>query len=284
MMLRLLLLLLLPLSLQSAEFAKLRQTLDTVHFSYDLKVKLLKGKSEEQNVLLILHGMGSDNRLGEILQTYGDIPDHLVCFNFPDAGPQGLNNSALTTFGTLHEILPVIYLLKKLVVDGGLSSINLYGFSAGGGALVNTISVLNLERYGRELQGIGISKSDKYAILKALHRGTILLDASLKSIREIMETRGRDAELDVLASRYRQNGFEPIDSLQNWKGLSLHVLVYFEVPDEVLSNRDDALFINRLKFINAGQVQFLSGNHGGHATYHKELWKAYLALKQTDVK
>lgn len=272
------LLLLLPFGLQSAEFAKLKQNLDTVRFSYDLKVKLLKGKSEEQPVILILHGMGSDNRLGEILQTYGDISDHLVCFNFPDAGLQAPYDPSRTTFGTFHEILPVIYLLKKLVIEGGLPSISLYGFSAGGGALVNTVSILNMDRFDRELQGIGIRKSDKHAILKALHKGTILLDASLKSMREIKDFRG-EAKLDVIGSRYRQNGFEPIDSLQHWKGLSLQVLVYFEVPDEVLSNRDDDLFINRLKSFNAGKVQQFFGNHGGHASYHKELWKAYSALQ-----
>lgn len=261
---------------QGVEFAALKQTLAAFHFSYDLKVKLLKGNSEDQTVMLLLHGMGSDNRLGEILQTYGDIPDHLVSFNFPDAGLQGRYDPAQTTFGTLHEILPVIYLLKKLVVEGGSSSLSVYGFSAGGGALVNTVSVLNLDRYDRDLQGIGITKSDKLAILKALQRGTLLLDASLKSMREIIDFRGRDAQLDFIGFRYRQNGFEPIDSLQNWKGLSLNVLVYFEIPDEVLSNRDDELFITRLKSYNAGKVQALSGHHGGHATYHKELWKAYL--------
>lgn len=275
-MLQFLLLLLLPFGLHCAEFSHLRQTLDTVQFSYDLKVKLLKGKSEEQNVLLLLHGMGSDNRLGEILQTYGDIPDHLVSFNFPDAGLQAVYDPSRSTFGSLQEILPVLYLLKKLVVEGGLPSISLYGFSAGGGALINTISVLNTDRYDRNLQDIGISQSDKQTILKALQQGTLLLDAPLKSIREILQTRGHSPWLDLVSSRYRQNGFEPIDALQNWSGLSFHVLVYFEVPDEVLSNRDDAFFIDRLKRYNAGKVQALSGRNGGHATYHKELWKAYL--------
>jgi hypothetical protein len=62
--------------------------------------------------------------------------------------------------------------------------------------------------------------------------------------------------------------------------LSLRVLVYFETPDEALSNRDDALFIDRLRAFNkGGTVQAFSGNNGGHATYHKALWKAYLAEK-----
>ncbi|MCE5317721.1 MAG: hypothetical protein LLG04_10265 [Parachlamydia sp.] len=275
-MLRLLLFLLLPFGLQCVEFSHLRQTLDTVQFPYDLKVKLLKGKSEEQNVLLLLHGMGSDNRLGEILQSYGDIPDHLVSFNFPHAGLQAVYDPTRSSFGTIQEILPVLYLLKKLVVEGGLPSSSLYGFSAGGGALINTISVLNMNRYDQNLQDMGISRNDKQTILKALQQGTLLLDAPLKSMREILQTRGHSPWLDRVGSRYNQNGFEPIDALQNWSGLSFHVLVYFEVPDEVLSNRDDALFIDRLKRYNAGKVQALSGRNGGHATYHKELWKAYL--------
>lgn len=276
--------LLLQIGLEGAEYKKLSEAVAAIKppFHYDLKVKLLKGRSDDQNVLLLLYGMGSDNRIADILQTYGEIPDHMISFNFPDAGLiDGRYDPRRTSFGTIQEILPVLYLLKKLVVEGGLPSINLFGFSAGGGALVNTISVLNSERY--DLQMIGLTASDKRAILSALQQGVILLDAPLKSIRELNETRSRDVLLEQLGARYRQNGFEPIDSLKNWQGLSLRVLVYFEVPDEALSNRDDALFIERLKTYNAGMVQALKGSNGGHATYHKELWKAYLGLQASKI-
>ncbi len=40
---------------------------------------------------------------------------------------------------------------------------------------------------------------------------------------------------------------EPIDALEGLENLSLHIVVYFQNPDEVLSNRDDEVFIERLK-------------------------------------
>lgn len=279
----LIVIMLLPFTSHAVEFAQLSKVVSAIStehspITHDLKIKLSKGKSDNENLLVILHGMGSDNRHGAVLQTYGDIPQHLLCFDFPDAGIGVKHDARYTTFGTIYEILPVLFVLKKLVIDGDIKSIDLYGFSAGGGALVNTISILNSDTYDAELKTLGILKQEKRAILKALHNGTILLDCSLKSMKEIVDFRGHDKALDMTTNRYQLNRFEPIEALKKWEGLSLNVIVYFEVPDEVLSNRDDALFIERLRLYNkAGRVLSLSGSNGGHAAYHKMLWKSYIS-------
>ncbi len=272
----------LPLGLAGVEFIPLQQTVNNLRtaspFTYNLNVQLIKGRSESEKVLLLLHGMGSDHRIADIMKSYDSIPAHLISFDFPDAAVNERQyDPRKTTFGSIQEILPVLYLLKKLVVEGGLTSIDLFGFSAGGGAVINTIAVLNTDRYEAQLQNLGIGKMEKRSILNALQNGVILLDVPLKSIQEIIETRGRDASLDIIGSHYRANGFEPIDALRDWKGVSMRVIVYFEVPDESLSNRDDDLYIQRLKSCNTkGTVQAIKGSNGGHASYHTPLWKAYL--------
>ncbi len=270
------------LQLDAAPFSQLSQTVSAIQspFYYDLKVKLLKGHSENENVMLLLHGMGSDNRIADVLQSYGDIPDHLISFNFPDSGFLSKPyDPRMTSFGSIQEIFPVLYLLKKLVVDGGLTSINLYGFSAGGGAAVNTLRVLNTDTYDKELASLGIDQRAKQAILQALQNGVILLDAPLKSIPEIIALRGSDENFNIIGARYRKNDFEPIDAIKYWQGLVLNVLVYFEKPDAILSNRDDALFMERIRAVNPkGVVEGLEGNYGGHVSYHTALWKAYLSL------
>jgi hypothetical protein len=265
---------------EATEFGHLTQTLDSAHspFLYDLQIKALKGHSEDENVLLLLHGMGSDSRIAAILKSYDAIPDHLVSFNFPDAGRVNRSyDPKLTTFGSIQEFLPLLYILKTLVIDGKINSVSLYGFSAGGGALVNTIRVLNTETYDRELAQLGIDKEGKQRVLQAIQNGVILLDVSLKSMREIVAFRGSDDALDIVEARYRKNHFEPIDALKYWQGLVLNVIVFFENPDEILSNRDDALFVERIKAVNPhGSVEFLQGNNGGHISYHSALWKSYI--------
>lgn len=261
--------------LGAVEFSKLKDLVASAQDDpYDLQVRLLKGRTEDEKVLILLHGMGGDNRIGDVLQTYGTIPDHLLSFNFPDANLQEFN-AERSSFGTIREIMPVFYLLKKLVLDGGIRSINLYGFSAGGGALVNTIAVLNGNEYDNELKAIGIDAKGKQLIMEALQKGVVLLDAPLKSMQEIIDTRGYDEALGVMARRYQKNGFEPIEALKKWQGVRLRVIVYFEKPDELLSNRDDALFVERLKKVSP-QAKVLEGNYGGHISYHTVLWKNYL--------
>ena len=68
----------------------------------------------------------------------------------------------------------------------------------------------------------------------------------------------------------------PIDSLKFWKGLSLNVLVHFQIPDEVVSNRDDALFVETLKSFNEGNTDVLIGSDTGHKLPHASLWEYYI--------
>ena len=50
------------------------------------------------------------------------------------------------------------------------------------------------------------------------------------------------------------------------------------MPDEVLSNRDDALFVVRLSQVNGTGNTSLSVGQGGHAQPHLALWETYERL------
>jgi hypothetical protein len=80
----------------------------------------------------------------------------------------------------------------------------------------------------------------------------------------------------LFSQKYSKNNLRPIDSLEKLEGLPLRVLIYFENPDDILYNTDDALFIERLKKANhKGVTRVISGSNGGHNSWHKELWSAY---------
>lgn len=248
-------------------------------FNYDMHVTSLPGKSDQ--VTLCMHGMGGDYRIGDIIKRTSPIEDTLVSFNFPDHNMGTRKyDPHLTSFGTIQELLPPLSLMKKLIIDEERSTLNLYGFSAGGGAIINILAVLNTHKYDEALKEIGIKDHDKKKILMALQNGIIILDTPLKSIAEIIAFRGKQNDLEIIGKRYQQNEMEPIDSISHLKNLSLHFIVHFQAPDEVLSNRDDMLFIERLKSINIhGKTEAILGSDNGHMLPHASLWR-YLKGKQ----
>lgn len=247
-------------------------------FNYNLNVKILKSYLNNASYMICCHGYGANNEIVDILKFYDDIKDNLVSFNFPDHDIKDSDDHNLSVYGSIKEILPAIYVIKNLVIDGKLNAINLYGFSAGGGALINILSVLSNSLYDKDLENIGVNSKDKEIILKVIQKGLVILDCPLKSIEEIMVLRGRDKNLEILAKNYKKNNFRPIDSIKTFNNLKLNILLHFQMPDEILSNRDDKLFSNLLKKYNLGQTHIVIGKEGGHNSYHKSLWQAYKKL------
>lgn len=244
-------------------------------FSYDLKLVHIPAQDPNAQLMVCLHGYGSNSGFIYELAKNSSIKDHLISFNFPDAGiVDGQYDPLKTTFGSIDELLPAIYVFKQCIERNNLSVINAYGFSAGGGALINILCVLNSNRYDKELSSIGIEKPDKKRILDALQQGKIILDCPLKSMEEIIELRGYTYPLDVVTTRYRLNNLRPIDSLSGLQGLRLSVFLYFATPDEMIFNRDDELYIQKLKAVNyTGATTVICADEGGHCTQHTALWK-----------
>lgn len=245
-------------------------------FDYDLHLFSIPGTSSR--TMICFHGYGSNYQVAEALKNLKIIDATLVSFNFPDHDLQIKTDydPCKASFGTINELLPAFYVLKKTVVDAGLKAVDLYGYSAGGGTLVNLIACLNTPIYDVELNQIGISPEDKGKLLRAIQKGVIVLDTPLKSIEEIIDLRGSSEELEILAKNYRDNHLRPIDSLESLKGLSLDVIVHFQKYDEVIFNRDDDIYIEKLKRANTqGTTSVIVGNDGGHLSPHVSLWQFY---------
>jgi hypothetical protein len=250
-------------------------------FDYDLHESSLPGKNGR--TVICLHGYGANYQIAHFLKEQQFTEATLVSFNFPD---HDLGNREVhpnqESFGTIRELLPALYVMKQRVVDQGLDSIDLYGFSAGGGALVNAIGVLNTTTYDTDLKQIGIGVEEKKKLLTVIQKGIVLLDTPLKSIEEIIDLRGSTEEFEILAQNYRKNGFRPIDSLESLRGLSLNILLHFQKRDEILSNRDDHLYIQRLKSVNSkGKMTVIIEDDGGHMAPHPSIWESYSEKTQS---
>jgi hypothetical protein len=258
------------------ELFKILDVKNSHPFGYDLGIQVVASKKNKAGVTICCHGYGSSSHIAEVVDSFNTIPDHIVGFNFPDYDllhrPYDPRKCA---FGSINELLPFLYIIKRCVCDAGLTSINLYGFSAGGAAVVNALVVLNETTYDAQLAQIGIMQEEKKQIIHAIEHGLVILECPMKSAEEVVELRGRAPEFMILAEIYRKNNMRPIDSVQRLKGLKLHILLHFQQSDEIIGNRDDQLFIERLRAANVGTTQVVIGHDGGHNTYHASLWRAY---------
>jgi hypothetical protein len=233
-----------------------------------------RGKSAR--VMILAHGMGSNHTISDSVR----VDQTLVSFNFPDHDflERGIPYEQ-TTFGTFDELIPLLLVMKKYVIEEEQGEIDLYGFSAGGGAIVNALAALNTNRFDGRLQKIGIPAEQKTQILKAVEKGTILLDVPLKSLQELIDLRGKSRDLLIMAARYQANDMEPMEALKYLKGLTLNVIIHFQSPDEVLFNRDDDLYFERFKAVNPqGTTTLIIGKDGGHNAWHRSLWEYYSRL------
>lgn len=245
-------------------------------FNYDPAIELINGANQMAEVTFTCHGYGGNKGIGHYFAPHIDTP--VLTFNFPDydAFDRSFVTLAVTSkFGTLHEYLPMIYALRACV-NSGITKINLYGRSAGGGAIINTLAILNNhKKYAKELHRIGVSQDDACKIVNAIAAGRVILDVPLKSLAEIHAFRPNDLIISAIAKRFKKNGFEPIEVIDQLAGMELNVIIYFEHRDEILSNRDDQLFYQKLKTVNKdGVTHLIMGSDGGHNGFHAKLWTA----------
>lgn len=267
-------------SISATELKKAADISKQHPFAHDLGIKILPSVKNEAEVTVCCHGYGHSNMIGEMLHSFRVVPDHIISFNFPDYDCVAKRyDPKKSTFGSIDELLPLFYVLKIIISDAHLQKVNIYGFSAGGGAVVNALAVLNQNIYDEQLKKVGIDSSVKKKIIEAIQNGLIILDCPLKSIDEIMALRGKDPEFAILSKRYIKNNMRPIDAVQKLQGMNLTILLHFQNPDEILGNRDDKLFAERLTAANRGKTHVIYGNDGGHNSYHKSLWNEYKKLR-----
>ncbi len=244
-------------------------------FSYDLHLSSIEGSRD--TAIICFHGFGGDYRVAHTVAPFFKGKASVISFNFPDYGKRaGFLDQEETYFGTIDEILPALYVLKQTIIDKGYRKVCLYGFSAGGAALVNCLSALSSSTYDLNLRSIGVRDAEKKKILKVIQQGDVILDTPLKSIDELVALYGMTKELELIGARYQKNEMDPMQSIKKWKNLSLNLLVHFQVPDEVVSNRDDESFLQMLKRYNHGTTNVLIGSDSGHSLPHPSLWEYYL--------
>lgn len=245
-------------------------------FSYDLNVQHILSGAESDAVTICCHGYGHNSSIVSVIDSYHALSGHLIGFNFPDHDITANTDHNKSVYGTIDEILPLLYLVKYYACDLKVSVINLYGFSAGGGAVINALAIMNQYFYKERLWHVaGISRGHIAQMLAAVGSGFVILDCPLKSFNEIMALRGRTPALEIMASRYAKNHMNPIDVLQFLWKLKLTIILHFQSPDEVLGNRDDALFIRLLKHANKGTTHVIVSSDGGHNAYHAGLWNKF---------
>ena len=128
--------------------------------AYDMHV--VKLERDKEKVTICFHGMGGDYQIIDYVEQCTSDNSTLISFNFPDYGLRvGSFDPENTLMGTIDELLPALYILKKAVIEDNFKEVSLYGFSAGGGCVINTLMVLNTSTHNDKLREIGITAKDK---------------------------------------------------------------------------------------------------------------------------
>lgn len=248
-------------------------------FGYDLDVQYSKGTNP--TILLLSHGFGSNSQaiLNDV-RPY--TQDTLIAFNYIDHDfSHATGDDNKTSIATPLEIMPLIYMLKKCIVDLHLQSISLYGYALGASNIIYAIDYLMNKSRDELSKKYNITDQDKILILEAIRKGKILLDVPFKHIDEIIALRGPTPILLMYKERAAKNGIlAPLDTLKKLKNLDMTFLLFFDINNEEFSNRDDSLFVKSLFDANPkGTNIIISTDNGGHAANHPTLWKIYNSLK-----
>ena len=137
---------------------------------------------------------------------------------------------------------------------------------------MNLLYLLKTTKYDSDLKRVGIDSGHKKDILCSLNKEMVILDTPLKSVEEILAYKGPSEELEIIALDYKANDLRPIDCILKIKGLCVKILLHFQKANEILSNRDDNLYIERLEQVLPKEnLEVMIGDDGGHMTFHKSI-------------
>lgn len=96
-------------------------------FSYDLGIKIFPNRHKRATIMICCHGYGANNHIADAVHSTSAVLDHIVSFNFPDYDCVAKQyDPKKNTFGSINELLPLFYILKKCVIDAQQEKINLY--------------------------------------------------------------------------------------------------------------------------------------------------------------
>lgn len=256
-----------------------------------------QGERKFAPVTLILHGFGSDS--DEMIKyIHGLNPrDHLVSFNLPYYNAFNRLFAGVSSIGTFDELAPLIFRLKTLIIDRGISKLNVYGFSIGGGVIVNTLMVLSGTCFDQRLTAMGIDTDAKKQILDALRKGFLLLDSPLQDIgcvqleREVakrcegldqgmieMCKKIAESTMAQCAERCKISNLCPLNSFACIKHLGFSIILFLQDPDEILTNIHNEALIEHLTKDTTHQVTVLRHDEEGHFGTHARIWEKYREL------
>ncbi len=248
-------------------------------FQHDLAIKRSPGKNH--TVLLLSHDFGRNSH-SIIDRVRPNTSDTLISFNYIDHDfTHDTGDDRTTVIATPLEIMPLLYMLKKCVIEDKISPISLYGFSLGAANIIYAIYFLATENQDDLLKKYGITSTEKSLLLEAIRKGKILLDTPFKSIDERISFLGPGEIMLMYKERaLAHKVLSPLETLGKLKNLGMTFLLFFDIHNEEQFNQEDSSFAKNLLDANVnGTTIIISSDNGGHNATHETLWKIYSVLK-----
>jgi hypothetical protein len=269
---------------------------------YDPKLELIEDNNpkviSQGGPTLYIHGWLSSKNATLVRNRCNDssrIPGDVIIFNFPDAS-EWINNSIpyymplnKSSFGQENEIRALLCIIKVLY-DVGISIPIYYPHSRGGAVLKKVIGILNQpsQEWRMKLKTLNFTKQNRNAILSSLK--IVYFNAPLKNIHLMIKKNCENTLsfityylpclkpfvsknltnfiekrlFPIITSFNPQDTREPIEYLNDWKGLNTTVVLHFQYPDYVVPNEDSIKCAKILLTLNSDKTYVIIGNDGDH--------------------
>lgn len=280
---------------------------------YDPHISLIRETDETVintgRKTVYFHGFGGNSSVAAgIKHLYGAerLPGDVVTFDFADAVTTAGMDTTKSSLGQWPDMKTALYVLKTLH-DSGETAVGITAHSRGGATAVNTVAALVDEttKYDENLAEIGIDGAKRKAMLKMLQRGQIVLECPLVHVRSVIKhqvetsragswltrmfgdslSSSSASTADYCASavvrKYRPWNEQAIESAEKWNNIRIPTIVHFQENDEVLGNRNDHEFYEKLSASNGvDHTERHVGADGGHNSSFASFYAARNAFLQ----
>lgn len=206
------------------------------------------------------------------------LPGTIVSFNFRDAHRGSslppIEKVRFSNFAQESDIATLLTVIKT-VLSCGVTAINLFGHSRGGGAIITMLARLyQFDTYYNSFNKLGITKENATAILNAVNKGSLVLNCPLVDTPQLIKEKASWVHAGFMSGflsrgilpfimQYRAYADNPVTAAQilQKNGYAIPTFIHFQKDDIIIGTRNDYLLY---QYLHGKDTYLTIGNEGSH--------------------
>lgn len=206
------------------------------------------------------------------------LPGTIVSFNFRDAHRGSslppIEKVRFSNFAQEGDIATLLIVLKT-VLSCGVTTINLFGHSRGGGTIITMLARLyQFDTYYNSFNKLGITKEIATKIRTAISNGSIVLNCPLVDTPQLIKEKASWVHAGFMSGflsrgilpffmQYRAYADNPVTAAQilQKNGYAIPTFIHFQKDDIIIGTRNDYLLY---QYLQGNNTYLTIGNEGSH--------------------